>query len=412
MRKNNNIRKNFIWNTVGTTFNSFNSLFFLILVTRINGINDAGVFSFAFSLACVFYCIGNYSGRIYQVTERDKSIEHSDFVYTKIFSCLLMLAVSIIYVLSKGYVLSKILIILFLILFKMIEAFSESLYGIVQRKGDLYRVGISMFLKGILSLICFFIVDFMTKSVILSSLSLIMVNLLVVIVYDFRNVKNYNYKFKKFETKKVWKILKHGFSTFLFTFLTLYVINAPKYAIDEFLVDKFQTIFGIIVMPATVMILCSQFLMHPFLLSLTENLNENKLREFIIITVKLSFGVFVIGCFGCVLAYFLGIPVLTLLYGIKLEKYLNCLIIIIIGATMYGISYIISNALTTMRKTFSQVVIFSVVGVFSYFISSFLVNSHGVFGASLAYFISMVLLLIFYLINYIFGIKNWSKEHE
>lgn len=412
MKKNSNIRKNFIWNIVGTTFNSFNSLFFLILVTRINGIDDAGIFSFGFSLACVFYCIGNYSGRVYQVTERDKSIEHSDFVYTKIFSCLIMLTISIIYVLSKGYIWSKVLVILFLVLFKMVEAFSESLYGIIQRKGDLYKVGISMLLKGIFSLLFFFIIDYLTKNVILSSLSLIIVNLLVVVAYDFTIVKKYDYKFKKLDTEKVWKILKHGFSTFLFTFLTLYVINAPKYAIDEFLVDKFQTIFGIIVMPATVMILCSQFLMHPFLLSLTENLNENKLREFINVTIKLSIGVFVIGCLGCVLAYFLGIPVLNLLYGINLEKYLNCLIIIIIGATMYGISYIISNALTTMRKTVSQVVIFLGVSVFSYIISRILVNNNGVFGASLAYFLSMVLLLIFYLINYVLSIKNWRKEHE
>ena len=29
--------KNFVWNILGTGFNSFNSLFFLIIVTRING---------------------------------------------------------------------------------------------------------------------------------------------------------------------------------------------------------------------------------------------------------------------------------------------------------------------------------------------------------------------------------------
>lgn len=116
--KENKIKKNFIWNTIGTTLNSFNSLFFLILVTRINGINDAGVFSFGFSLACVFYCIGNYSGRIYQVTERDSKYSNSDFIYTKILTCILMMGISIIYILLKGYVLDKILILLSLITLK------------------------------------------------------------------------------------------------------------------------------------------------------------------------------------------------------------------------------------------------------------------------------------------------------
>ena len=36
----NNLKKNVIWNTLGLTFNSFNSLFFLIIINRINGIDD------------------------------------------------------------------------------------------------------------------------------------------------------------------------------------------------------------------------------------------------------------------------------------------------------------------------------------------------------------------------------------
>ena len=42
----NNLKKNVIWNTLGLTFNSFNSLFFLIIINRINGIDDGGIFSF------------------------------------------------------------------------------------------------------------------------------------------------------------------------------------------------------------------------------------------------------------------------------------------------------------------------------------------------------------------------------
>ena len=49
-----NLKKDFIWNMIGSTFSSFNSLFFLIIVTRINGSNEAGIFTFAFSTACYF----------------------------------------------------------------------------------------------------------------------------------------------------------------------------------------------------------------------------------------------------------------------------------------------------------------------------------------------------------------------
>ena len=70
----NNFKKCFIWNLLGTGFNAFNSLFFLIIVTRINGLENAGIFTIAFSTACILYAVGLYSGRIYQVTEQNKTI--------------------------------------------------------------------------------------------------------------------------------------------------------------------------------------------------------------------------------------------------------------------------------------------------------------------------------------------------
>ena len=70
--------------------------------------------------------------------------------------------------------------------------------------------------------------------------------------------------------------MKIGLFTFGFTFLTLYVINAPKYAIDELATNNVQTIFGIVVMPATVLILFGQYIIQPFLLSLKEKLNNDK----------------------------------------------------------------------------------------------------------------------------------------
>ena len=49
MKKISKNQKIFLWNAFGTSFNSFLSLFFLIIVTRINGIDESGLFSFYYS---------------------------------------------------------------------------------------------------------------------------------------------------------------------------------------------------------------------------------------------------------------------------------------------------------------------------------------------------------------------------
>ena len=57
------------WSTLGVTCNAFTSLFLLILINRINGIVEAGIFSYAFSISCLFYVIALYYNRTFQIAD-------------------------------------------------------------------------------------------------------------------------------------------------------------------------------------------------------------------------------------------------------------------------------------------------------------------------------------------------------
>ncbi len=405
--KNKN-HKNFLYNMIGSTVNSLISLFLLIIVTRINGIEDAGIFSFAFAISCLLQVIGNYSGRAYQVTEPDDNILDSDYIYNKIICCLFMLFSCFIFVLIRDYSFNKIIIIILLVIYKMIESFSEVIYAIIQKNDDLYKVGISLFLKGILGTFIFLFVDLIFYNLFISIISIIFLNLIIIYIYDFKNIKLYSFKLSKYNKKNVKLIFKFGFATFLFTILTQYLINSSKYAIDLSLSDKYQTIFGIIVMPATIIGLCVQFMIHPLLNKLVNLFKTNNIEEFNKVIIKLSLSTLVVGIFACLIAYYIGIPFLNFIYGIQLIKYKIDLVIILIGASFFGISCVISNALIVLRDTKSQVLIYLIVSVFAYFISNFLVLKSGVHGASLAYMIIMMILMIFYL-TYFF-IKNLKSK--
>lgn len=404
------IKKNFVWNFVGSTLNSTTSLFFLIIVTRINGIKEAGIFTFAFSTACLLQVIGTYYGRAYQVTEMKDEFTDNDFLYSRFFSCGAMLLFAVLFSLIKEYALYKILVIILLVFYKIIEAFSESVYAIIQKNNDLYKVGISLFLKGLLGLFIFFALDLIFSNLIISIIGLIFINLFMFVFYDIKNVKMYNYVKSDFDLWKIKSIFKNGFYTFVFTFLTQYVINAPRYAIDNNLGEKYQTIFGIIIMPATLFILCGQFMIHPFLVTLTNDLKEKNYAAFSKLVFKIVFYVLIIGIFVTIVAYFIGIPFLELVYGISLKKYLKSLVIIIIGATMFGMSYIISNALITMRKTMIQSIIFTIGSIFVYFVSNKLVFIKQIEGASISYFLVMSLILVMYIVVFSLEIIKYSKK--
>lgn len=394
-----NFKKNFIWNFIGTILNSFSSLFFLVLVTRINGVNGAGIFSFGFSVACLLFYIGVYYGRVFQVTE-NKDISDKSFLVTKFITVFLMILISFIYLLTKNYSPEKFYIMFGLCVFKALEAFAEVIYGFFQKYEELYLSGISLTLKNVIGLIVFFLIDYFTKNIIYAVLGLIVISLLVLIFFDFYKMKKYNVLKNKVSKQDIITILKNGFFPFALSFLSLIVINSPKYAIDALLTDDMQTYFGIIVMPATVVTLGAQFIIYPFLTTVNNLISKNNIKELGKLTRNIIFAVFGIGLIATICAYLLGIPVLELIYGIKLSSYKTALIIIILGATFNASVYVLSNILISIRKLKLQTLIYTIVALVSYFSARILVSKFSIDGAFYSYSLTMVLLFtLFYIIT-------------
>ena len=287
-------------------------------------------------------------------------------------------------------------IILLFILYKGIESFTDVFYGVIQKNDELYKVGVSLFLKGIIGVINFLIFDFLTHNIIISISSLILTNLAVTIFYDYKNFipiyqkNNYN----SINNRKLFKL---GIFVFGFTFLTQYMLNAPKYAIDDLLSDEMQAIYGIVSMPASFIVLCSQFIIQPLLVKIT-NLIENKENENLLkLCIKTISAILIIGCISLVLAYFLGIQVLDLIYNVNLEDYLLPLLVIIVGATFFSMSFVISNVLTAMRKTFIQIIFYIICSIVILFLSKYMVLNYGVLGGTISYAITMMALFALYI---------------
>lgn len=409
MEKKKNFNKNFIWNIIGTTFNSFNSLFFMIIVTRINGTNDAGIFTLAYSTACILYIIGVYAGRIFQVTEKE-NINDKEYIVNRITTTVLMILITIGFVIMKQYDIYKALVFLIIGLYRALEAFSDVIYGIFQKNDLLYKVGKSFFIKALLSLITFLIADLITKNIVISSLMIVISNLLVICTYDFINVRKLIKKEEKVQYKNVFRIYKTGFFVFAITFLSLYVMNAPKYAIDDYLNEHIQAIYGIIIMPATVMSLFAQFIIHPYLNTIVDLYNNYKIKEVQKLVTKIILVIVVIGIMCVAVAYLLGIPVLELIYGLELQEYRWNLAFIILASTLSVIGTVYSSVLTTIRKTFSQFIIYCIVTVVAVISSYVLTYNFEINGATVSYFIIMASQFILYIVYTNVVLNKMKKE--
>lgn len=387
----NNDRKNIIWNFFGAGTNAFVSLILAIVVTRINKIDMGGIFIYSFAIASLLYVVAIYAGRTFQVTETDAKISETDFIYNRILSVVIMLICAIAFVLFKQYDFTKAIIFLLLCLYKAIEAFSETLYAIIQKRERLYKVGISMTLKAVIASVVFIVIEILTQNLILATCSLVIVNILIIILYDLINVKECNINKKKFSNKNNLWILKTGFFTFALTFLSMYLINIPRNTIDDIKTEDIQAIFGIIIMPATFMALIGQFILQPTLTKIARALEIRDLTKLKNIVWKLINITLVIGGIVLVVSSILGIPVLQILYNVNLSNNYGELLVIMFGAIWYCIANMISTVLIAMRKTMSQTIAMTILAILMTGLSYYLVKVDGISGASTTYSITMIL---------------------
>ena len=218
--------------------------------------------------------------------------------------------------------------------------------------------------------------------------------------------------YKKIDHNKNKKLLKDGFYIFAFSLLSIYVINASKYAIDGRLTEELQGIFGIIIMPATIMSLFSQFIIQPYLVKLKELLNKKDVTGFINMCTKILMAMFIIGIICIGLAYYIGLPLLEIVYSVSLKSYSFEFLIIMIGSLFYGYTVLISFILITLRKTKSQFIILLITSIITLILSNYLVINHALMGASAAYLITMIIEFILYFVIMIYYFRKLRRNKD
>lgn len=391
--------KNFIWNSLGTGINSFNSLFFLIIVTRVNDIHTAGIFSIAYATATILYTLAMYSGRLCQVTDIKNKISDKDYITNRIITCLMMLFGATVFLIIQQYSGFKTTIFALLAIFKGIEAFSDILYGVMQKNDILYKSGQSLSLKGFIGIAAFLIVDLITRDLRWACLSVILVNVIVLFVFDYLLItRKLIDNTRKINKSNVISIFKSEFFVFVNSFAGIYILNAPKYAIDSFLTEDIQAIYGYIMMPATVMTLFTQFIVMPFLGKMKDMYENKKIKEMEQVTFKIKLIVIAFGAFAVLAAFLLGPEFLGLVYGLDLTAYRINLCVIIASYIFYAISYINLVTLTTIRHTFIQFIIYISSMIIAFIGSTILVKNFGIDGATFSCTTTLAIQFVLYTI--------------
>ena len=177
------MKKNIIWNAIGLTINAFTSLFLMIIVTRINGLDIAGIFSYSFSITTLIYTMALFYTRTYQISNYNNNKNYNQFMTARCLFVILAIIFALFFSLVNRFSLLKISIIMLLTITRGIEAICDCIFAELQNNEQLYKVGISLSLKGIVGTLTFLLIDVLFNNIILSLLGLAISYFLIMIFY-------------------------------------------------------------------------------------------------------------------------------------------------------------------------------------------------------------------------------------
>ena len=134
-------RDSFLWNMIGSMLVAFQSVIMLMILTRVLGLVDAGIFTIAFANANLFLNIGKYGMRNFQVSDVKRQFSFADYKTSRIITVLAMLLVSVGYTLytayENTYSIEKTQIIIWMCLFKIVDAIEDVYHGYYQQENRL-----------------------------------------------------------------------------------------------------------------------------------------------------------------------------------------------------------------------------------------------------------------------------------
>lgn len=150
--------------------------------------------------------------------------------------------------------------------------------------------------------------------------------------------------------------------------------NAPKYAIDTYMTSSEQAYYTYLFMPCFVTNLFVGFALQPLLVRLSENWVKKHYSQFIKLCGVIFLASLIIATFVVVAGGWLGCPILSLVFGVSLQKYRKDLIILLIGGAFFAFAVIEQVILTVMRKQVYLLLGFVLASVTAFFVSNPLVK--------------------------------------
>lgn len=406
------IKKNIIWNSVGTFINMFCQWLMTILIVHLSGFGDAGNLSLAMSIGSVMQVIAVFGVKNYQVSDIKSKYTDSTYVSTRFLTCIITTLLCFLWVLSSAYDFKQSSAIILYTLYLMIFSFVDVYYGIQQKKWRMDMVGISMTIRSIAALFIFCILIYFTKNINVAIFGMFIVSLIVAISFDRRRTRQLSHYSFDINIKESKKLLSQCLPIVLSGVMITLAITIPRLFFERYFGREELGIYSSIAAPVMIIQVAAGFVFNPLITKFAELYTQRKKKEIINLFVKCIFLILVLLIVGLAGAYFLGDYVLLILFKKRILDYSYILLPLVVVSVLVALSTLVGTISTVIRD-FSGLLYAGVIGVITSLVLSFmLIKEFYMNGINLVLFIALIAHIFVLAISNIIKIRKGIPANE
>lgn len=408
MKDSLSFRSNFFWTFFGNVIYALSQWIIIVSIAKLGNVKMVGLFSLGLAITAPIVLFFNLQFRSIIATDTHSAFTFGEYFGARLFFQSLSMIIILFIITFGPYDMHTGLIILLVGISKVIESLSDLTYGIFQKNEQMDHEGKSQALKGFLSITVVVILLYLSETLFISLIGLILVWFLRFIYYDLKIVKKYTEIRPVFNwtIKRLWWLaLPLG----IVSLLNSFNINIPRYLLEYFNGLEDLGYFAAI----SYILVAGNLVIRPLSMvaapKLAREYNNKDVKAFLKMNVMLFVIATIIGIIAISTVYFFGDLLLEIVYDSNYKRYNHIFLILIIGSVISYYTNFLNISLVAARSFKAQPILNLITSISGIISGLLLIPKYGLEGAAFTVNILYLFQLMGSLFLFLISIQRLKK---
>jgi O-antigen/teichoic acid export membrane protein len=364
----------------------------IIALAKLGGAFMVGQFSLGLAIAAPVLMFSNLHLRAVQATDARRLYCFPEYLQLRMITTFAALIVIGAIAWSGNYERGTAMVILAVALAKGIETLSDIHYGLFQLNDRLDQTGISMMLRGVVSLAAIAAGLYLTRDVFWACAGMAAAWLAALLFFDIREGRRFitgteaahRPVLSATAFQRHWNLMRLALPLGIVTTLASINLNVPRYFIHARMGERELGIFSAMAYSTVALTLVSDSLGTCAIPRMSRLYAGGRIAEFCSLLFKLSAIGCLLGVASLAVAQFLGARLLTIFYSPEYAARSGVFLLLMLAAAIHCVASMLTSGLTSARCFRIQVPLFAATVAVSVAACAWWVPTEGLDGGAMA----------------------------